>query len=210
MGISPYPLVVLSEAESISPSELSILEDRQFLLTKRNIDSKVTGLLLVAQKALISHITARDFRLPDEVSTHPRKIARGENYNGLPYWVSDHPTCMEKTDIWSYRTVVWWGQQISHSLILKGKFKSKTRLLFETKPTEKTFYSICSDPWKLEINKETSLSLQRSNELRIKQHQVNADFIKLTQLRQLREINQLPLESVRSFDALMKSINYLA
>ncbi|MCE7992456.1 MAG: hypothetical protein HEP71_10760 [Roseivirga sp.] len=210
LGLRSYPLVGLSDSPQITAHELARLEDRDFLLTKRVIDEKVTALLLATQQRLSAHIIDKDITLPDEISLNPRKVAKGENYQSLPYWVCDFPASLNKTDIWTFRIVVWWGKEVSLNLILKGKFKQECAPLSPQESSDGIFYSTHSDPWILELDAPTSLKMTPENETNIVNHFQTSDFLKLSQSLQLNEINNLAELSVISFDKLLAMINYLA
>ncbi|GAB5526143.1 MAG: hypothetical protein Roseis2KO_40150 [Roseivirga sp.] len=200
----------MTDSGQISAYELAKLQDQDFLLTKRVIDEKVTTLMLSAQQQLISHIKKNNITLPAEVSLSPRKVAKGENYQSLPYWVCDFPASMNKQDLWTFRVVVWWGNEISMNLILKGKFKEQCRALPVTSEQSDIFYTTHSDPWKLELNTPDSLRFTLSNTQKMTDHFHKADFFKLSTSLPLEEINKLPLQSVISFDKLLATANYLA
>lgn len=210
LGFCANPLVILADPVQISEHELNLLEDRGFLLTKRTIDEKVTAILLSSQKRLISHIKEKEILIPQEVSLTPRKIARGENYQGLPYWVCDFPASLNKQDVWSFRIVVWWGHTISLSLVLKGKFKALSSFPSLLQNGEDVFYSLHQNPWKLELDTKDSIRLNKKNTREITEHHQKADFIKLSTVLGLNHINKLPQQSVISFDELLARVNYLA
>lgn len=49
------------------------------------------------------------------------KIAKGENYNGLPYMMLDYPRYFAKDEIYAWRTMFWWGNFISVTWHLRGE-----------------------------------------------------------------------------------------
>lgn len=200
----------MADSSQITERELAILQDRDFLLTKRVIDEKITGLLIRAQQKLLSHIQEQDLQLPRQVSLSPRKIARGENYNALPYWVCDFPASLDKKDIWAFRVVVWWGNEVSLSLILKGKFKKPVAKISFYPEVEEVFYATHTDPWKLELDTESSVRLTEKNVQKVRDHYKEADFLKLSMSLALNDINKLPEQSVISFDKLLATANSLA
>lgn len=210
LGLRSYSLVGLSDSSQITSHELERLQDRDFLLTKKVIDEKVTALLLATQQRLAAHVTHRNIALPEKISLHLRKISKGENYEALPYWVCDFPAFLNKDDIWTFRIVVWWGNEVSLSLILKGKFKEDCPHLSFQPKADDIFYSVHSDPWMLELKTPNCLSLTKENEMYITNHFRTSDFVKLSQSLELNEINKLPEQSVISFDKLLATINYLA
>jgi len=200
----------LADSSQISEQELAILQNRDFLLTKKVIDEKITQLLLKTQQKLTFHIKERQIPLPDKVSLHPRKIARGENYKALPYWVCDFPASLSKQHVWAFRIVVWWGNEVSLSLILKGDFKKQTGHMSFDPGMNEIFYATHSDPWQLELDTETSIRLTEQNAQKMQEHYREADFLKLSMSLSLNDINKLPDQSVISFDKLLATVNSLA
>jgi hypothetical protein len=200
----------LSHHDSISDQEISLLNDQQFLLAKRAIDSKVTKLLLDSQHLLKKHILTSKLVLPAEISLSPRKVAKGENYGSLPYWVSDFPASMNKKHIWSFRTVVWWGNEISFSLILKGKFKPELVDFIMPTDSNEVLYNLHTDPWMLELNQASTVDFSKPFTEAVQAHHLENDFTKLTVKIALEKINSLGPESVNSFIKLIGSLKYLA
>lgn len=186
------------------------LNDRSFLLAKKRIDQEITSLLLDAQKKLAAWLDANPINLPTEVSIRPRKIAKGENYADMPYWVSDFPAQMKGKDIWTFRTVVWWGHCISFSLIIAGKFKKSLSLtpVFLNEP--EVFFTIAPTPWKLEFSDEIQKECMSLTIEEMAQHFENQDFLKISVQEKLENINKLEELTVLSFEKLMKALNKLA
>jgi len=109
----------------LSETELQLVTNSEVILTKNRIIKKVYDMLgLVAGEM---RIIARDHQsvLPAELLLAAPKIARGENYLGLPYVMLDYPRLFEKDDVFAIRMMFWWGNFFSATLHLKGKHKSK-------------------------------------------------------------------------------------
>ena len=102
----------------LSEEELRLVTDPGFILTKNAIIEKVYALF-----GLLSD----DFRtmtgLPEEVSCISPKIARGENYLGLPYVMLDYPRYFSAADVMAVRCFFWWGNFFSITLHLKGRYR---------------------------------------------------------------------------------------
>lgn len=163
--------------------------------------------MMASQEQLIGHIKASTYSLPSELSLNARKIARGENYRGLPYWVCDFPAHMGREHIWAFRLVVWWGNHISFNLILKGRFKKAIHLNVETVRSNDLYFTLVETPWAIEFDPEvqkiaSSLSLEE-----ILSHFEQHDFIKLSCKFKLEEINLLPSLSVTCFDRLTEALS---
>jgi hypothetical protein len=109
-----------SSKVSLSAFEQQLVSDANWILTKNGIIEKVYLLFgnlseEYKQQPLLQQLS------PEIVSTSP-KIARGENYEGLPYVMLDYPRCFGKEDTFAIRTFFWWGNFFSITLQLKGKY----------------------------------------------------------------------------------------
>jgi hypothetical protein len=104
----------------LSEEELRLVTDPSFILTKNAIIQKVY---------LLFGMLADDFRemssLPEEVGRISPKIAKGENYLGLPYVMLDYPRFFSAEHIMAIRCFFWWGNFFSITLHLKGKFREQ-------------------------------------------------------------------------------------
>ena len=196
--------------DSISADELQRLQDQSFLLSKKNIDQKVTKLLISSQEELAGWINQHTPALTDGMSLQPRKIAKGENYADMPYWVSDFPADMKGKDIWTYRSVVWWGHGISFSIILAGKFKKKVELNLAGLKAPGNYFTVGHSPWSLEFTDENQkLCIDLSVE-EMTEHFKNNHFVKIARQEKLENINNLPGLSVLCFEKLIKGLSNLA
>lgn len=112
----------------LSPEEMALLKDAAWILTKNRALDKIRDLLaglLPAQQAILDGL--KKAGLPEEVTTISPKISRGENYQGLPWVILDHPRCFEKGHVFAVRTLFWWGRSFSITLHLSGRYKEMYR-----------------------------------------------------------------------------------
>ena len=195
---------------ALSPDELAKLQDQSFLLAKKQIDQRVTGLLLESQKSLLDWIEQNRAPLTKGLSLKPRKVSKGENYQDLPYWVSDFPADMSGSDIWTYRTVVWWGHFISFSLILAGRHKAAVKLQLTELNQPNLYFTIGNSPWKLELSAENQRPCKQLGPAEMEQHFSKHSFLKMSKQEKLENINQLPQLCVVSFEHLIKGVVKLA
>ena len=105
---------------SLSEQEMQMVANAELILTKNRIIEKVY--LLFGN--LSEHYKKEPLlqQLPAETLLTSPKIARGENYEGLPYVMLDYPRCFGKEDTFAIRTFFWWGNFFSITLQLKGKY----------------------------------------------------------------------------------------
>lgn len=92
-----------------------------WILTKNSILQKVKQLLENVQSVQQHALSG----LPAEAVRTGAKIARGENYKGLPYLVLDQPRLFEKDNVLAIRVMFWWGHFFSNTLHLAGRYKEQ-------------------------------------------------------------------------------------
>ncbi len=110
----------------LSKLEKELVLNKEWIFTKQLIIEKVYNLFgelhCVFQK--ISE-NEKNF-LPEYFQITAGKISKGENYDGLPYVMLDYPSLFSKENIFSIRTMFWWGNFFSITLhISGGKYKLK-------------------------------------------------------------------------------------
>lgn len=137
---------------SLSDFEQSIIADKDFLLTKRNIMQKVTDffsrLSMVYQHKFIQLGLAEEPGAP--------KISKGENYKGLPYVMLDFPRIFRRNEIFAIRTFFWWGNFFSITLHVSGSFKAKyfNEIVhyFTARNCEGWYINVTNDEWEHEVD----------------------------------------------------------
>jgi hypothetical protein len=134
----------------LSQEEAALVMNAELILTKNRILEKVKNLLALIQEEQHLFLSQHQV-LPAEVQSIPAKISRGENYNGLPYLVLDHPRLFDRNDMFAIRTLFWWGNFFSVTLLLSGHYKARIeqRIINSFDTLKKADYFICinEDPW---------------------------------------------------------------
>ena len=151
----------ISKSSAWSEKELRLVNHVEVFQNKPAILKKVEQRLVTLQKALEQEISLISADLPNGIDLVKNQIARGENHNGFPYLSLDYPQNFSKTEMFTMRTLFWWGHYLGFSLILKGKKLSVylERLLQNRhkKPYKDIYVSIAPDPWEWEIIDENFL-----------------------------------------------------
>jgi hypothetical protein len=134
----------------LSAEEAALMMNADIILTKNRILEKVKDLLKLIQDDQQDYISDNT-ALPAAVRSISPKISKGENYNGLPYLVLDQPRLFLKEDMYAIRTMFWWGNYFSTTLLLAGKYKSDLQERFinnyDTLKKEEYYICINADPW---------------------------------------------------------------
>ncbi|MEN9548896.1 MAG: hypothetical protein RIR12_1487 [Bacteroidota bacterium] len=107
----------------LSAKEMTLINNAEWILTKNEILNKAVSLLAHVQTLQVTQIKALAPSVLPAWSSAVPKIAKGENYLGLPYRLLDYPAIFSKKDIAAIRTFMWWGNGFSVTLHLSGSYK---------------------------------------------------------------------------------------
>jgi len=156
----------------------------------------------------------RGLNLPEEVLIQSPKIARGENYNGLPYVMLDYPRFFGKEDVFALRTMFWWGNFLSITWHLKGRYgKLYRRNLisnFQKLAVEDFQLCIGEDEWRHDFNDDNYLRLQNLGIKRFSAELADKSFNKLAVKISLDQWNNAKVKLTRIYQTILDvaSINY--
>lgn len=167
----------------LSENEMELVANKDWILTKNLILEKVKTLLGIVLHAQQEIITSRHTQLPPEVLRRSPKISKGENYEGLPYLMLDHPRLFDKEDILAIRTMFWWGNFFSITLHLAGKYKKiyESAILdsFELLAEHDTYFCVHQNEWEHHFEKENYHLIKDANPNDWQNQIRNKSFIKL-------------------------------
>jgi hypothetical protein len=118
----------------LSPEEMKLVMEPGWILTKNSIMGKVVALMAGLSEEFRAVWESGHGVSGDNGGsggsggkgvhpTPPPKIAKGENYQGLPYVMLDYPRIFGSEDVLAIRTMFWWGHEFSVTLHLKGCYK---------------------------------------------------------------------------------------
>jgi hypothetical protein len=112
----------MNEAKiQFSVSEMELMNNADIILTKNRVIQKIKSLFEDLQDQMIIEAKVDENGRP--YFNAPGKISRGENYNGLPYLILDNPRKFDGKNIFTIRTMFWWGNFFSITLHLSGNNK---------------------------------------------------------------------------------------
>jgi hypothetical protein len=106
----------------LSEEELKLASDPGVILTKNAVIDAVYQLFGQLSLQMQEAIRPMEKEL-QEVLQVPAKISRGENYLELPYVILDYPRYFRPHDVFAIRTMFWWGNFMSMTLLLKGNYR---------------------------------------------------------------------------------------
>ena len=190
----------------LAAEELSILQNQDFLLAKQQVQEKLWRLLEEAQAALKAEVAAASHLFPEGTELQSGKISKGEQYRGLPYMVLDFPKKFAQADIFTFRTMVWWGNECSCTLHLQGHSAQKwapqlLENLWHHPQKDMVWLGVGDTPWEYHFGKENYQPLRYFNKSALQKHLFGHPFIKLSQKLSLQEVAHLPSFSKQVFQA---------
>jgi hypothetical protein len=200
----------VSAPPPLSEQELRFLADRDFLTAKHRIVQQLRRQLEEAQQLLKQH--QQELGLPAALWAVPPKISRGENYELLPYLVLDYPRVFQPEDIFAYRSMIWWGHEISCSLQLGGAYWQhyKASILQQLEKDTSLEWWLCvhTSPWEYHFRPDNYRPL---SELLQQEESLDAfarkPFFKISRRLPLERYADLPafcLESLKELAGLLK------
>ena len=200
MPMNPFSKILLSA------DELQLVTNTDWILTKRKIIDKVNGLLgdiSEQQKILIKN---ERHWLPAAVVQSTPKIAKGENYLGLPYMLLDYPRCFSDDHIFAVRTMFWWGNFFSITLHLSGTYKE----IFQQKIIENIdvvtpdiFICINETQWQHHFEADNYTNIKKLPKDKLQHMMLEKEFIKLAIKFPLQTWNEIPSLLENSFTEII-------
>ena len=145
-------------SEDWRPKDLEMISHVEVFQNKPAILKKIENRLTKLKEAMALELLPCVTQLPSGTNIEKGQIARGENHNGFPFLSLDIPQNFSKTEMYTYRTLFWWGHYLGFSLILKGvKLKTYFQRLAEncSEPTFQNVYlSQAATPWEWRLGQQ--------------------------------------------------------
>lgn len=190
---------------TIGSEEEALLLNDQVYLVKQRLSQQLVDILGECAEVLRCELEKQPGNLPAEVLGSSAKISKGENYLGRPWTILDYPRVFSHADMFAFRTLCWWGQGFSMTLLLKGKYLEAFKNSLSKQAdelAESGFYlGVSGDPFVHHFGEENIVPLNRFKEPA--QHMLSrseeAGFLKLVKLLELRENRNLVTESVETW-----------
>ncbi|HUM97819.1 MAG TPA: hypothetical protein PK275_08170 [Chitinophagaceae bacterium] len=191
----------------LSIEEAELISNSNIILTKNRISTKVNQLL--GQLASKQQTLSRKFLNPEVLQVAP-KIARGENYLGLPWQLLDYPRVFGKEDVLAIRTMFWWGNFFSTTLHLAGRYHKAAidNLIhhFEYFSNENYFICINADPWIHHFDPSNYKSIHQANLKEYKQNITQNSFVKIAAAIPLNEWDDAEQQLLKHFQYLIQIV----
>lgn len=136
----------------LSPKELELVNNADWILTKNTIINKVYQLFGQLSERYLTAIQQTILLDRDDLGIRTPKISKGEQYEGLPWVMLDYPRNFTGEDAFGIRSFFWWGNCCSITLQLAGRFQQKYVPMLEKHfadplKSKEWFISTATDPW---------------------------------------------------------------
>lgn len=137
---------------TLSPKELILVSNTDWILTKNSIIQKVYELFGGLSATYRQAIESCSLYAQEQVLLRSPKISKGEQYEGLPWVMLDYPRHYTQTDAFGIRSFFWWGNGFSISLQLSGSFQKRYSHSVQQYMSDHSLSSgwligIGNDPW---------------------------------------------------------------
>ncbi len=133
-----------------SDKEMETMMDADFFHLKYAVTDKVYLLFGELEGKLKEEPLLKEFQY-ENLETDSGKIYKGENYKKLPYVLLDFPKLFSADNIFSFRSMFWWGNEFSFTLHLQGQALEKHRHQLEKNMENLTgqgfYFCINASPW---------------------------------------------------------------
>ncbi len=189
----------------LSPKELELVSNTDWILTKHTIINKVYTLF--GSIAAEMHNTIHNSDLPQEVKDTTPKIAKGENYQLLPYVMLDYPRYFNAENTMAIRIFFWWGNSISIHLLISGKYKDDAinKLERNFNLLQENNYSICiaETPWQHHFGADNYISFKEYTSEEFSNTLYRESFIKIGKEIALSQWDDIPEFLKTSFSEML-------
>jgi len=181
----------------LSDKQKQYISDPESFLLKNEVDDQINKLLYRFQQTLSGLIDQNAYNFPDKIGKTTFKVSKGNNHKGFPFQVIDFPASLGQEHAFSFRSVIWYANFFSFSLILKGTPKETyTQQLVQL--VDKDFILLWFDNiWESDIATEHSMEItknQLSELTKIYQEKEAIKIIKSYNLNQIEEFERLGTE----------------
>ncbi|MBL7710799.1 MAG: hypothetical protein JNJ86_17140 [Chitinophagaceae bacterium] len=194
----------------LSATELELVTNADWILTKNAILQKVKNILEVLQAEQQDYLAKKKINFPAEFISPLPKISKGENYKGLPYLVLDHPRYFDKENVFTVRTLFWWGNFFSITLHLSGRckelFQQQLINAYSLFAGNDFFLCINDDQWEHHFEKDNYKLTKEITSREFEQLISNKSFIKLAQKYPLQQWDEIPTLLFTEFRKIMEIV----
>ncbi|MBC7934212.1 MAG: hypothetical protein H7Y86_02470 [Rhizobacter sp.] len=195
---------------TLSAFEAKLVNNSEWILTKHTILQKAGDLLWAQANNINDFFIGHAIVALPELAACPPKISKGERYRELPWVIMDYPAIFSKTSVVALRTMFWWGNFISVTLHLSGKYKQvfENTIAENIKHAPAAFYisNGCRE-WEHHFGEDNYTPAGELDDIALYQKIVQPSFIKIAlkyDLGEWNNMNQLLKEAYSRFAFILQ------
>lgn len=196
----------------LSEEEQGLVSDSHWILTKNRVLTHISTFLGEVQLEQENWLREHALRFPEVVLSTPPKVSQGEQYQGLPYRILDYPRFFETTDMFAIRTLFWWGNFFSVTLLLAGIWKRETEKnivsQYNRLQEADAFVCINKDPWQHHFEPDNYISLRLLTKAAWEKIILEQAFIKVTTRHELKNWEAMAERLLADFHLLVRLTGY--
>ncbi len=186
-----------------SKQETDLMFSREIFPLKRQINEKIFVLFEQIKQGLKDSPIHRKFSFPADTDTDAGKISQGENHNRFPWVMLDFPKLFQKNRIFSYRTLFWYGNGFSNSILIGGiccdaygKHLLKNKAALHGRDI---YFSFATDPWDHEVKGNASALIETISTQQVEQHLQTNNYFKLSHSIQSQDAEEIIHRSIENY-----------
>ncbi len=158
----------------LSTKELELVTDAGWILTKNQIIDKVYQLFGILDARYTILLENSTILSEWDIRFQSPKISKGEQYEGLPWVMLDHPRYFTGKDSFAIRSFFWWGNFFSITLQVSGdcqqKFASSIQQYFANANKDNAgakdwYLAISDDPWQHDFGEKNYKRITDATEI---------------------------------------------
>jgi len=195
---------------TLSTDELQLVNNSEWILTKRQIIDKSVALFGQACESMRDIIRSEENSLPAVFILSEPKISKGENYRQLPYVILDYPRYFDASSIFAIRTMMWWGNFFSMTLHLAGEHKKdlEKKITANIEAIRSNAYFICisENQWQHHFEEDNYIPGSSKTREELQDILRRQPFIKIARRFTLSQWNEMPAILERSFSEMIQLV----
>ena len=180
-----------SDSPGWSPIEIKLFNSVDVFVHKPAIIKKAEANLIELKQVITKELSQAPHPSPPEADILKGQIVRGENHKGFPFISLDMPQMFSKTQMFTYRTLFWWGHDLIFSLIIKQENYTpliKNLLQLKEYPEYKDVrLATTPSPWEWEKGSKNFISISEASKKNIMETIESVQYIKLCRFHLLND-----------------------
>jgi hypothetical protein len=202
------------EISTWTPHEIEMLNHVEVFLHKPAIMKKGEHLLNSFGEGMIQELAQSKIAFPSGTKLTKTQLARGENNKGFPFLSLDIPQMFSKTEMFTYRTLFWWGHYLGFTLILKGQHLARyINNLIANKNNlagSNVYLATTPTPWEWSLDEQNFIKIDDLPDEEIQGLIETIEYIKIIRIFSMKEPSFKSLNWVEAGITAWKDLSSIA